>query len=103
MRKRVPRVMKYLAITAEKETFWLSALGSIGITMTSVASGKRDWAFSLSYLAWDHAPVSLILKEAGCLVTDLRGKDWKLGSDGMVVGNQHLQPRLLKLIKKALR
>lgn len=94
---------QYLARTAEKETFWLSVFGSIRITMSAVASGKRDWAFSLSGSVWDYAPVYLILKEAGCRVTGLDGKSWKFGNNGMVVGNPHLQPRLLKLVRKALR
>jgi myo-inositol-1(or 4)-monophosphatase len=102
MRKRVPDVVQYLASTAQKETFWMSALGSIGITMTSIASGKRDWAFSLGGFIWDFAPVFLILKEAGCIVTNLDGKPWRFGTDGMIVGNKYLQPKLLKLVKRAL-
>lgn len=100
--KRVPRVMKRLAAAAEKESFWMSSLGSGGITMTSVASGKRDWACSLGHFVWDYAAPFLILKEAGCAVTDAHGKPWKLGSDGMIAGNPYLQPKILKLVREAL-
>jgi myo-inositol-1(or 4)-monophosphatase len=102
-KKGVNKVMKRLITVGEKETFWLSGLGSTGISMMAVASGKRDWGFSLSGEIWDYAPVSLILKEAGCKITALDGKPWRLGTEGMVVGNKHLQPRLLKLIKEALK
>jgi len=100
--KRAPKVLKHIATAAEKEPIWLSMLGSAGIAMTSVASGKRDWAFSLGGGIWDYAPGFLILKEAGCTVTRLDGKDWKLGDVGMVFGNKYLQPKILKLVKQAL-
>jgi myo-inositol-1(or 4)-monophosphatase len=65
-KKGVNKVMKRLITAGENETFWLSGLGSTGISMMAVASGKRDWGFSLSGEIWDYAPVFLILKEAGC-------------------------------------
>jgi hypothetical protein len=35
-------------------------------------------------------------------ITALDGKQWRLGMEGMVAGNKHLQPKLLKLMKEAL-
>lgn len=102
-KKGVNKVMRRLIVAAEKETFWLSALGSTGISMMAVASGRRDWGFSLSGEIWDYAPVFLILKEAGCTITALDGKPWKLGTEGMITGNKYLQPKLLTLIKDALK
>jgi myo-inositol-1(or 4)-monophosphatase len=101
--KHTPEVMRLLMASAKNKVFWMGILGSVGISMTSVAAGKRDWAFSLSGSLWDYAPVSLMLEEAGCTVTNTQGKPWKLGDQGMIVGNKYLQPKLLKLIKKALR
>jgi myo-inositol-1(or 4)-monophosphatase len=64
-----------------------------------VAAGKRDWIVSLSGQIWDFAPGYLILKEAGCKVTDTKGKPWKLGMLEMVAANPVLHKQLLKLTK----
>jgi myo-inositol-1(or 4)-monophosphatase len=101
-KKSAPQAMQLLMASALRTPFVMSIFGSIGISMMSVASGERDWAFSLSGGLWDYAPVSLILQEAGCLVSNRQGNPWKLGDQGMIAGNQHLQPKLLRLIKKAL-
>src|SRR3990167_7584472 len=64
-----------------------------------VASGQRDWIVSLSGQVWDFAPEYLIVKEAGCKVTDTKGKPWKLGQLEMVAANPTLHKELLKLTK----
>ena len=47
----------------------------------------------------DFAPVYLILKEAGCKVTDMKGNPWKFGQLEMVAANPALHKQLLKLTK----
>jgi myo-inositol-1(or 4)-monophosphatase len=89
---------KKLIAIAQKEPFWMGALGSIGLSMVYVAAGKRDWAYCWGGEIWDYAPTLLILEEAGCIVTDLNGKPWNLESKSMVVGNKYLQSKLLDII-----
>ena len=62
-----------------------------------VATGQRDWIVSLSGQVWDFAPEYLILKEAGCKVTDTKGNPWRLGMLEMVAANPVLHKQLLKL------
>lgn len=64
-----------------------------------VAAGRADWAVSLSGKVWDFAPVSLLLREAGCTVTDIRGKPWTLNAPEIVTANATLHKQLLKLTK----
>lgn len=63
------------------------------------AAGKRDWIVSVNGSIWDFAPAYLMLKEAGCKVTDMRGKPWKFGMLEFVAANPVLHKQLLKLTK----
>ncbi|MBI2610335.1 inositol monophosphatase [Candidatus Kaiserbacteria bacterium] len=64
-----------------------------------VAAGRRDWVVSLSGKIWDFAPVYLLLKEAGCTVTDTKGKPWTMKKLELVAANPVLHKQLLKLTK----
>lgn len=64
-----------------------------------VAAGRADWVVSLSGKVWDFAPVSLLLKEAGCTVTDTSGKPWSLDMLEIVAANATLHRELLKITK----
>lgn len=64
-----------------------------------VAAGRADWVVSLSGKIWDFAPVSLLLKEAGCIVTDTKGRPWSLDMLELVAANPVLHKQLLKLTK----
>ncbi|OGG57623.1 hypothetical protein A2853_01815 [Candidatus Kaiserbacteria bacterium RIFCSPHIGHO2_01_FULL_55_17] len=63
------------------------------------AAGQRDWIVALNGSIWDFAPAYLMLKEAGCKVTDTKGKPWKLGMLEIVAANPILHKQLLKLTK----
>lgn len=64
-----------------------------------VALGRRDWCVSIGAHLWDYAPGFLILKEAGCTVTDLKGKPWQMGDRELMAANPRLHKQLLKLTK----
>ncbi len=98
----VPRIEPLLNLInfAKKEVFWYNAFGSVCTAVIHLADGRRDWYFSGGSTAWDYAPGALLLQEAGCVVTDLEGKPWKIGSVGIVAANKYLQPKLLALVNK---
>lgn len=80
---------------------WYTRLNAVGVSAGYVASGQRDWmVFSGSKGIWDYAMPALLLKEAGCLVTNYKGKEWTPKDRELVAGNKHLHPVLLKLIRK---
>ena len=54
---------------------------------------------SLSGGIWDYVAPYLVLKEAGCVVTDTKGKPWKFGMLEMVAANPTLHRQLIKLTK----
>lgn len=64
-----------------------------------VAMGRKDWVVAPYGAPHDYAAPSLILKESGCTVTDLKGKPWQVGTEGIVAANPTLHKQLLKLTK----
>ncbi len=84
---------------ADTTSFWLSNLGSLVLNGALVASGRRDWMVSRGAFVWDYAAVSLILKEAGCTVTNLSGRPWQLSDREMIAANPWLHPVIVKMIQ----
>ncbi|MFH2105511.1 MAG: inositol monophosphatase [Parcubacteria group bacterium] len=83
-----------------QEPFWMNSFGCAAFAGIQVASGKRDWLLSLHDSVWDDAARVVVLKEAGCQVTDLAGQPWTLKSRGMIAANPHLHKKLLEVITK---
>ena len=97
--QKVPILIRLLE-SAYKEPFWLSAAGSAAIRSIYVADGRRDWLISIGDKIWDYAAPSLILQEAGCVVTNINGKPWNLKHESMIAANPHLHKKLLAIIKE---
>jgi len=72
--------------------------GSAALDLCYVACGKLDgfWEFGLN--SWDIAAASLIIREAGGLVSDLQGGEQYLKSGNIVAGN----PKVFKLLLQTL-
>lgn len=88
------KLVKY----SEKEVFWMSAFGSAGVSNIYLADGRRDWRASQGGGIWDYAPAYLILTEAGCKVTNLKGEPWSLEDRNILSANKYLHSKLLKII-----
>lgn len=96
-----PRTMRFLKNLLRFSKHGHVLLGSFSSPANAcyVATGQRDWIVSLSGQIWDFAPEYLILKEAGCKVTDTKARPWKLGQLEMVAANPVLHKQLIKLTK----
>ncbi len=92
--------MRQMLDIAEKEPIWISSFGSISITAIYLADGRRDWFCGTRGRLWDYAPVSIILTEAGCTVTNMKGKPWTFEDEQLIAANPHLHPRLLEIAQK---
>jgi myo-inositol-1(or 4)-monophosphatase len=88
------KLLKYSA----KEEFWMSALGSAGVSVMYQADGRRDWRASQGGGLWDYAAASLILTEAGCKVTNFKGEPWSLKDREILSANKYLHSKLLKIM-----
>lgn len=78
---------------------WVSGLGSSAIAAAYVADGRRDWYLSRGAHNWDYAATSLIMREAGCVVTNDRGEPWKLGDASVVSAIPALHAELLRVVQ----
>ena len=90
--------MRKLLNFSEKENICINALGSSAISTMYQSDGRRDCRISRDGGIWDYAAPALILKEAGCKVTNLKGKPWSIKDKEFLVANKYLHPKLLKII-----
>jgi myo-inositol-1(or 4)-monophosphatase len=88
------KLLKY----STKEKFWMSALGSAGVSVMYQADGRRDWRASQGGGLWDYAAASLILTEAGCKVTNFKGEPWSLKDREILSANKYLHLKLLQIM-----
>lgn len=74
--------------------------GSAALDICYVASGKSDLYFELNTYPWDWAAASLILKEAGGVITNLKNAPLATdGPDSIVCGNPLTHKEFFELIK----
>tara|TARA_B100001250_G_scaffold414502_1_gene453298 strand:- start:3251 stop:4042 length:792 start_codon:yes stop_codon:yes gene_type:complete len=72
--------------------------GSAALDLCYVAEGKLDgfWEFGLK--PWDTAAGIIIANEAGCKVTNIKGKVFSIYDDNILVTNQKINTEMIKLI-----
>lgn len=71
-------------------------IGSGQLTLSMVASGELDGAFSnVSANPWDTVAGVHLIRSAGGVVTDLEGERWRHDGDGLVTSNGHVHDELL--------
>lgn len=88
-------------LALSENTAWVSAIASPAVSTVWMADGRRDWYTSAGKNSWDFAAPLLIAKEAGCVVSNFAGEDWKLGDKGIVMTNKYLYPELIKAVRAA--
>ncbi|MDO4878597.1 MAG: inositol monophosphatase family protein [Neisseria sp.] len=77
--------------------------GAASLDLCAVAAGRFDGFFEFNLKPWDLAAGALIAKEAGAIVTDMRGnQDW-LASGDIVAGNPKVLAQMLQVIGKYVR
>lgn len=77
--------------------------GSAALDLAYIASGRCDGFFELNLSPWDIAAGSLLITEAGGVVSDFGGGSRYLTSGNVVAGNRDIQPRLLEIVKGVFR
>jgi myo-inositol-1(or 4)-monophosphatase len=73
--------------------------GSAALDLAYLAAGRCEGFFELGLSPWDIAAGSLIVKEAGGVVTDFRGNGEYLSTGDIVAGNPAAHRELLKEIE----
>ena len=93
--------LQWTLLALSENTAWVSAIASPAVSAVWIADGRRDWYTSAGKNSWDFAAPLLIAKEAGCLVSNFAGEEWKPGDRGIVMTNKFLYPELIKAVQGA--
>ncbi len=109
---RAERAEFYCSFYSEflKTSHDIRRCGAASLDMAYVACGRLDgyWEFSLK--PWDVAAGSLIVEQAGGLVSDFEGKRWKNEFNSVfswgkqtLVSNSFIHAEMIRVIKKVLK
>lgn len=74
-------------------------LGSAVLALAYVAAGRLDGFYHLGLQPWDLAAASLLIREAGGLITDWQGKPVGPRRSSAAATNPALHPQLLSILK----
>jgi myo-inositol-1(or 4)-monophosphatase len=74
-------------------------IGAAELELSYVAAGRIEAFIMLKQNPWDTASGSLLVKEAGGIVTDISGKPFDLKSFDLVASNGLLHKKVLELVK----
>ena len=78
----------------------LRRAGSAALDLAYLACGRCDGFFELGLSPWDIAAGSLLIKEAGGIVTDFGGGNDYIWTGNIVAGNPAVQKEMLEEVKK---
>ena len=76
-------------------------LGSAVIELGYLARGGTEGFVNVGTKKWDYAAGTLLVLEAGGMITDFDGNSWQLDQNYFLASNKIIHPQLLELIKKA--
>ncbi len=96
-KKKLPRTAKTIeALAARAQS--LRADGSAALDLCYVAAGRFDGFWEIELAPWDTAAGSLILKEAGGVITDGFGLPYNLNSKEIIASNNFIQQDLVEIV-----
>ncbi len=94
-RNRRQAILKALGGTAHL-VHTIRAIGSAALALGWVACGRLDLYFNVGIGPWDVAAASVIIREAGGLVTDHRGRFWSIGNSSCIASNGNIHQEFLE-------
>jgi myo-inositol-1(or 4)-monophosphatase len=71
-----------------------------GISMCFVAAGRSGGLIFFKSTPWDFMAGSLIVEEAGGIVTDINGNKWNENSGSIIAANPILHEKIMKLLNE---
>ena len=90
----------YIAIFKDlmQKTAGLRRPGSAALDLAWMAAGRYDGFFETGLKPWDIAAGTLLITEAGGMVSDLHGSDTFLKTGHLCAGNPGIHPLLLQVM-----
>ena len=92
---RLEEYQRQFALVA-KGTSGIRRPGAAALDLVDVAAGRFDGFWEQRLSAWDIAAGTLLIREAGGIVTDLRGRDVGIEHTSVVAGNPVIHAWLIK-------
>ena len=75
--------------------------GSAALNLCYVANGRLDGFWELKLKPWDVAAGSLIVNEAGGVVSDLSGKRFDMHTEEILVSNGRIHRQMIEVLQKS--
>ena len=79
-----------------KSTAGIRRLGSAGLDLAYVASGKLDGFWEKDLNLWDISTGVLLVKEAGGKISTINGEKWNINSRDIIASNSKIHDDLQK-------
>ena len=79
-----------------KSSAGIRRLGSAGLDLAYVASGKLDGFWEKDLNLWDVSTGILLVKEAGGKISKIDGNEWEIKSRDLVASNNKIHDELVK-------
>ncbi len=99
MEKKENNLNHFVRLSHEVQT--IRRLGSAVLDQAYVAAGRLDGYWEIGISAWDIAAGTLLIEEAGGVITTVKGeKDYFKPPFDIVAANPALHPKLLKLLNE---
>jgi myo-inositol-1(or 4)-monophosphatase len=76
--------------------------GSAALDLAYVACGRYDGFWEMSLSPWDVAAGSLLVREAGGVVTDFQGRDDYLKTGDIIAATLNVHPAMLRIVRESL-
>ncbi len=86
-----------------KTTSGIRRCGSAALDLADLASGRLDGFWELSLAPWDVAAGTLLVREAGGIVTDTKGLEDVIHQGPIVAGNPRIHGWLMGVIEESTR
>lgn len=77
--------------------------GSAAIDLAYIAAGRFEGFFELNLSPWDISAGSLLITEAGGVITDFGGKGDFISTGNVVAGNPSIQPQILRRVRETFK
>lgn len=99
---QIPAYVQSLQIVAEN-TAGLRRAGAAALDLAYVAAGRLDAFWEMALAPWDIAAGTLLIREAGGLISDFKGGNDYMESGNVVCGNPKCFKGLLQLVQPHLK
>jgi len=76
--------------------------GAAALDLAYIACGRIDGIFGMNLAPWDIAAGTLIIQEAGGIVTDFEGNNNYLTTGNVIAGNQNMSTIILQIVQKKI-